>query len=266
MRGMTDELEPAFRALADAHRRLLLDRLREQDGQTLGELEAALPQMTRFGVMKHLRVLEDAHLVTTLRDGRRKLHYLNPVPIRLISDRWISRYAAKFVDGMADLKYSLEATSPMTAPAQVYEIYIRTTPERLWQALTEGELTKQYYYGASVRSDLTVGSPFRYFDDDNMLLDGEVLEADPPRRLVTTFSALWSPEVAADPPSRLTWEIEPKGAACRLRMIHDDLAPDSATFHEVAGGWSHILSGLKTLLETGEPLVVTPPEPAAQGA
>jgi len=260
---MNEELEPAFRALADAHRRRLLDRLREQDGQTLGELEAALPQMTRFGVMKHLRVLEVAHLVTTRRDGRRKLHYLNPVPIRLIADRWISRYATPFVDGMADLKYSLEASSPMTAPAQVYEIYIRTTPERLWQALTDGELTKQYYYGTSVRSDMKVGSPFRYLDaEDHVLLDGEIVEADPPRRLVTTFSALWGPEVAADPPSRLTWEIEPMGAACRLRMVHDELAPDSATFHEVAGGWSHILSGLKTLLETGEPLVITRPEPA----
>jgi uncharacterized protein YndB with AHSA1/START domain/DNA-binding transcriptional ArsR family regulator len=263
---MTEELEPAFRALADAHRRLLLDRLREQDGQTLGELEAALPQMTRFGVMKHLRVLEDAHLVTTRRDGRRKLHYLNPVPIRLIADRWISRYAARFVDGMADLKYSLEADH-MTAPAQVYEIYIRTTPQRLWQALTDGELTKQYYYASEIRSDLTAGSPFQYFDDgDNLLLDGTILEVDPPRRLVTTFSALWSPDVAADPPSRLTWEIEPMGEACRLRMIHDDLASDSATLHEVAGGWSHILSGLKTLLETGEPLVITRPETADVGA
>src|ERR671915_1017095 len=104
-----EELEPAFKALADPHRRILLDRLRERDGLTLGELVTELPQMTRFGVMKHLRVLEDAHLVITRRDGRRKLHYLNPVPIRLISDRWISRYAAPFVDGMADLKYSLEA-------------------------------------------------------------------------------------------------------------------------------------------------------------
>ena len=258
-----DHLEPAFRALADAHRRLLLDRLREQDGQTLGELEAALPQMTRFGVMKHLRVLEDAHLVTTRRDGRRKLHFLNPVPIRLISDRWISRYAAPFVDGMADLKYSLEAPSPMTAPAQVYEIYIRTTPERLWQALTDGELTKQYYYDTEVRSDLKVGSPFRYFDvDDNVLLDGEILEIDPPRRLVTTFSALWSPDVAADPPSRITYEIEPMGAACRLRMIHDGFESATTTYDEVAGGWSPVLSGLKTLLETGERLVISRPEPA----
>ena len=103
-----EELEPAFRALADAHRRLLLDRLRERDGQTLGELEAALPQMTRFGVMKHLRVLEDAHLVTTQRDGRRKLHYLNPVPIREIHDRWISQYAEPFVTGLLALREQAE--------------------------------------------------------------------------------------------------------------------------------------------------------------
>ena len=258
------ELELAFRALADAHRRRLLDRLREQDGQTLGELEAALPQMTRFGVMKHLRVLEDAHLVTTRRDGRRKLHYLNPVPIRLIADRWISRYAAPFVAGMADLKHHLEAES-MPAPAQVYEIYIRTTPERLWQAITDGELTKQYYYDSEVRSDLRVGSPFRYHAaDDSLLLDGEILEIDPPRRLVTTFSAVWSPDVASDPPSRITYEIEPMGAACRLRMIHDGFDAETATYREVAGGWSPILSGLKTLLETGEPLVIG--EPAAAGA
>ena len=103
-----DELEPAFRALADAHRRTLLDRLREQDGQTLGELEAALPQMTRFGVMKHLRVLEEAHLVTTRRDGRRKLHFLNPVPIRLIHDRWIDKYTECRVTALTELKSELE--------------------------------------------------------------------------------------------------------------------------------------------------------------
>src|SRR5687767_16015894 len=103
---MDDEV---FKALAHDSRRTLLDRLFERDGQTLGELETALPDMTRFGVMKHLRVLEAAGLVTTRRDGRRKLHFLNPVPIRLLADRWISRYAAPFVDTMADLKSALEA-------------------------------------------------------------------------------------------------------------------------------------------------------------
>jgi uncharacterized protein YndB with AHSA1/START domain/DNA-binding transcriptional ArsR family regulator len=258
---MEEGLETAFRALADANRRRLLDNLRERDGQALAELEAALPGMTRFGVMKHLRVLEDAHLVTTRRDGRRKLHFLNPVPIQLIADRWISRYAAPWVTGLADLKQTLEADSPMSAPKQVYEIFIRTTPERLWQALTDGELTKQYYHGTAVRTDLEVGKPFNYVDDEEQtVLAGEVLEVDPPRRLVTTFNALWSPDTAADPPSRITYEIEPMGATCKLTMIHDGFESETATYRRVAGGWSFILSGLKTLLETGEPLQVGEPE------
>ena len=259
---MTEDLEAAFRALADANRRRLLDRLRERDGQALAELEAELPGMTRFGVMKHLRVLEDAHLLTTRREGRRKLHFLNPVPIQLIADRWISRYAASWVSGLADLKQTLEA-QPMSTPKQVYEIFIRTTPERLWQALTDGALSRQYYFNTQVRSDLETGKPFQYFGDDGtMHLDGEILEIDPPRRLVTTFSALWSPEMAADPPSRITYEIEPMGATCKLTMIHDGFESETATYREVAGGWSLILSGLKTLLETGEPLKIREPAEA----
>src|SRR5918994_7181113 len=111
-----EELEPAFRAFSDRHRRRLLDRLRERDGLTLGELVDGLPEMTRFGVMKHLRVLEDAHLVTTRRAGRRKLHFLNPVPIRLIADRWISRYAGPMVEAMADIKHSVERPSMSESP------------------------------------------------------------------------------------------------------------------------------------------------------
>ena len=118
-----EQLEPAFRALADPHRRTLLDRLRERDGLTLGELVDALPEMTRFGVMKHLRVLEDAHLVTTRRAGRRKLHFLNPVPIRLIADRWISRYAAPLVDAMADVKHSVERRTMSEGPKHVYRLH-----------------------------------------------------------------------------------------------------------------------------------------------
>ena len=135
VRPMHDEA--AFRALADANRRILLDRLFERDGQALEELEAALPGMTRFGVMKHLRVLEAAGLVTTRRAGRRKLHFLNPVPIRLIHDRWISKYAEPFVGGMADLKHTLEG--PMSSPKHVYEVYVQTTPEELFLAECPGE-------------------------------------------------------------------------------------------------------------------------------
>jgi uncharacterized protein YndB with AHSA1/START domain/DNA-binding transcriptional ArsR family regulator len=256
------ELEHVFRALADPHRRRLLDRLRERDGQALGELEAALPQMTRFGVMKHLRVLEQAGLVATRRDGRRKLHFLNPVPIQLIADRWISRYAAPWVARLADVKHVLEA-APMSAPRQVYEIFIRATPEQVWQAITDPALTERYYYGTRVESDWQPGSPYVYRGQDGSdQLVGEILEIDPPRRLVTTFKAVWDEDVRADAASRLTWEIERFGPSTRLRMIHDELVPGSATAESVGGGWSVVLSGLKTVLETGEPLRVEPPQPA----
>ena len=257
-----EELEPAFRALADPHRRTLLDRLREKDGQTLGELEAALPQMTRFGVMKHLRVLEDAHLVSTRRDGRRKLHFLNPVPIRLISDRWISRYAEPLVDAMADIKHTVERQTMAEAPAprHVYEVYIAATPERVWRALTESEFTKQYYYGNTVESDWKPGSPMVYRNPDGTeSIECEVIEADPPRRLVHTFFFPGTEES----PSRCTWSIEPRGDATLLTLTHDEFDGETATYRSVAHGWVPVLSGLKTLLETGKPLEIS--YPAAEG-
>ena len=106
---MTDD-DRVFRALADPTRRHLLDRLYAQDGRTLTELESNL-EMTRFGVMKHLRLLDDAGLVVTRRQGREKLHYLNPVPIRLIHDRWIDKYAEHRVSALAQLKTELEETA-----------------------------------------------------------------------------------------------------------------------------------------------------------
>jgi uncharacterized protein YndB with AHSA1/START domain/DNA-binding transcriptional ArsR family regulator len=255
-----EDLEPAFRALADPHRRTLLDRLRERDGQTLSELEAALPQMTRFGVMKHLRVLEDAHLVATRRDGRRKLHFLNPVPIRLIADRWISRYAEPFVNAMADVKYVLE-TQPMAELKHVYEVYIAATPEQVWAAVTQSELTRQYYYGNDVISDWSPGSSLVYRDpkDGSESIHCEIVEADPPKRLVHTFSFPGT----GDPPSRVTWEIEPRGAASLLVLTHDQFETETSTFKSVQHGWVPILSGLKTLLETGRPIEIS--YPAAEG-
>ncbi len=107
MKVVSDD-NAVFKALADPTRRMLLDRLFERDGRTLGELEADC-EMTRFGVMKHLKVLEEAGLVTTIKAGREKHHFLNPVPIRLIHDRWISKYAEPHVSALADLKSSLEA-------------------------------------------------------------------------------------------------------------------------------------------------------------
>jgi DNA-binding transcriptional ArsR family regulator/uncharacterized protein YndB with AHSA1/START domain len=251
---MDDEV---FKALADPSRRQLLDRLFERDGQSLVELQAELP-MTRFGVMKHLRVLEEAGLVTTRRVGREKLHYLNPVPIRLIHDRWISRYAQPIVAHLSALKSQLEV--PMgVAPKHVYEVYIRTTPKRLWRAITDPADTRLYYYHSDVQSDWKPGSKLLYLSDGKVDLDCTILEIEPERKLVHSFTAVYDPETAVEPPSRVTWEIEQMGEACRLRITHDGFDSENKTFHEVEFGWSHILSGLKTLVETGQPLVITAP-------
>ncbi len=239
-----------FKALADPTRRELLDELFRQDGQTLTALEERFP-MTRFGVMKHLRQLEAAGLVVTRRRGREKLHFLNPVPIRLIHDRWVSKYAQPWVAGLADLKERLEA--PME---KVFEIYIRTTPERLWHAITDPEIRSKYTFGARVVSDWAPGSRVELGHPAGSLLgDGVILEVDPPRRLVHTMIALWSDDVRSEGESRITWEIEPVADSCRLVVTHDQLREGANS--ELYGGWPMILSGLKTWLETGQ-LLTTP--------
>jgi uncharacterized protein YndB with AHSA1/START domain/biotin operon repressor len=244
-------MDAVFRALADPTRRSLLDELFREDGQTLSQLEARF-EMTRFGVMKHLRQLEEAGLVVTKRHGREKHHYLNPVPIRLVHDRWVSKYAEPWAAGLSDLKHRLESTME-----KVFEIYIKTTPERLWEAITDPELRSKYNFGARVSSDWTPGSRFEMsaMDGAVALGEGENLEVDPPRRLVQSARFLWSDAVKAEGTSKVTWEIEPIGDSCRLTVTHSDLREGAND--EIYGGWPMILSGLKTLLETGE-LLTTP--------
>lgn len=252
-----DEMDVVFRALADPSRRLLLDLLHQRDGQTLHELHAHVP-MTRAGCMKHLRVLEEAGLVASRKVGRERFHYLNPVPIRLIQGRWVSKYAEPWAHALVGLKFALEDSRMDSAeqkPSQVYEVFIRTTPERLWRALTDGELSRQYYFGWRVESDWEGGSPYCYRSAEGAAsIAGEVLEADPPRRLVTTFQPRWDETVAAQAPSTVTFEIARMGDVCKLTLVHEGFDP--ASFEGFRSGWSRILSGLKTLLETGEPLVV----------
>ena len=240
-----------FRALADATRRSLLDELFREDGQTLSELEGRFP-MTRFGVMKHLKRLEEAGLVVTKRRGREKLHFLNPVPIRLVHDRWVSKYAEPWTAALSGLKHRLE--NPME---KVFEIYIKTTPERLWEAITDPEIRAKYNFGAGVNSDWTPGARLEIdaAKAGGLLGEGEVIEVDPPRRLVHTMVALWSDDVKREGPSRVTSEIEPVGDSCRLTLTHDQLREEANA--ELYGGWPMILSGLKTWLETGE-LLTTP--------
>ena len=240
-----------FRALADPTRRALLDELFRQDGQNLGQLGERF-EMSRFGIMKHLRLLEEAGLVVTQRRGREKLHFLNPVPIRLVHDRWVSKYAEPWVAGLSDIKARLEQTGWETTMQKVFEIYIRTTPEGLWEAITDPEIRAKYNFGVGVHCDWTPGARLQMTSPKAHapLGEGEVLEADPPRRLVHTMTALWGEDVKAEGPSRVTWEIEPIGDSCRLTVVHDQLR-DGAN-DQLYGGWPMILSGLKTWLETGE--------------
>jgi uncharacterized protein YndB with AHSA1/START domain/predicted transcriptional regulator len=243
-------VDAVFRALADPTRRSLLDELFREDGQTLSALEERF-SMTRFGVMKHLKQLEEAGLVVTKRRGREKLHFLNPVPIRLVHDRWVSKYAEPWAAALSGLKERLE--SPME---KVFEIYIRTTPERLWEAITDPEIRSKYNFGARLSSDWTPGSRYEMRTPTvDGLGEGENLEVDPPRRLVQSMVALWSDEVKSEGTSRITWEIEPVGDSCRLTVTHDQLREGAND--ELFGGWPMILSGLKTWLETGE-LLTTP--------
>ena len=246
-------MDEVFKALADPTRRSLLDELFQEDGQTLSALEARLP-MTRFGVMKHLRVLEEAGLVTTKRRGREKLHFLNPVPIRLVHDRWVSKYAEPWAATLSGLKHRLE-DRPME---KVFEIYIKTTPGAALGGdhRQRDEAEVQLRRRASARTG-RAGSGYEAVHEGAgiRISEGENLEVDPPRRLVQSFNALWSDDVKTEGTSRVTWEIEPVGDSCRLTVTHDELREGAND--ELYGGWPMILSGLKTLLETGE-LLTTP--------
>jgi uncharacterized protein YndB with AHSA1/START domain/biotin operon repressor len=244
-------MDAVFKALADPTRRSLLDELFREDGQSLSALEERLP-MTRFGVMKHLRQLEKAGLVVTRRRGREKLHFLNPVPIRLVHDRWVSKYAEPWVAALSDLKTNLEEQME-----KVFEIYIKTTPDRLWEAITDPDIRAKYQWDSRIKSTWKPGSHFemRSGDGSLMLGEGENLEIDRPRRLVQNMVALWGEDVKAEGTTRITWEIEPVGDSCHLTITHDQMRQGAND--QIYGGWPMILSGLKTYLETGE-LLTTP--------
>jgi uncharacterized protein YndB with AHSA1/START domain len=209
--------------------------------------------MTPKRVMKHLKVLEEAGLITTRKRGRERLHFLNPVPIRLVHDRWVSKYAEPWAATLSELKQTLEEE----VMEKVFEIYIKKTPERLWEAITDSDMRQKYTFGVGIASDWTPGSRYEAVHPGAgiAISEGENLEVDPPHRLVQSFTALWSEDVKSEDTSRVTWELEPVGDSCRLTVTHDQLR--EGTNGEIYGGWPMILSGLKTLLETGE-LLTTP--------
>jgi uncharacterized protein YndB with AHSA1/START domain/DNA-binding transcriptional ArsR family regulator len=242
-----------FRALADPTRRRLLDQLHADNGQTLDELCRGLA-MTRQAVSQHLARLEAANLVTTARQGRTKLHYLNPVPVHDIYERWIEKFERQRLHAVHDLKKRAEETT-MDKPGFVYVTYIAAPPEKLWNALTDPQVTRHYWQAENV-SDWQPGSRWEHRRTDvarTLLLAGKVIESDPPRRLVLTWADP-ADEAHESSHSRVTFEIEPYRGGTRLAVTHDRLEPHSEMLEGISEGWPKVLSSLKSLLEAGRPL------------
>ena len=256
-------MDEVFRALADPSRRQLLDRLNARNGQTLTELCGGL-DMARQSVSKHLRVLEDANLVTVVWRGREKLHFLNAEPINAIADRWINHYDRARAQTLADLKTVLERDT-MSDNDFVYTTYIRTTPERLWQALTDPAFSERYM-GHGLAGDGKVGSTYSWRDGDLDIVDpGQViLESDPYRRFAFTFHT-FVPELAtiglatevidraaAEPRSTVAMDIErvdDGSGRVKLTVVHSGFPAGSIVRELVSGGWPAKLSDLKSNLE-----------------
>ncbi|QPP10935.1 metalloregulator ArsR/SmtB family transcription factor [Streptomyces bathyalis] len=244
-------MDKVFKALADRTRRHLLDRLHEHNGQTLGELCGRL-EMTRQAATQHLAILEAANLVSTVRRGREKLHYLNPVPLHTIQERWIDKFERPRLRSLSALKQRAE--NAMTdKPRFVYVVYIESTPEKVWQALTDADISGSYWGHRNV-SDWQAGSSWEHQRTDGSGVPdvvGRVVVSEPPTRLVTT----WSDPAGqpADEPSRVTFDIEPHGEIVRLTVTHEDLKDENER-EQAASGWAAVLSNLKSLLETGSPL------------
>ncbi|RJQ79400.1 MarR family transcriptional regulator [Pseudonocardiaceae bacterium YIM PH 21723] len=243
---VTDPHDAVFKALADPTRRFLLDALRQQNGQTLGELCARL-SMARQSVTQHLGLLEAANLVATVKHGREKLHYLNPVPLHEIQERWINRFERPRLEMLSAVRRRAESRVS-DKPSFVYTSYIQSTPEQVWEALTDPEITAKYWWHRQ-ESDWQAGSRWEHVRSTNGQVDcfGEVVESIPPRRLVLTWQ---DPQNADAWSSTVTFEIQKFQEAVKLTVTHVDL-PDEAALRDVTGGWTMVISNLKSLLENG---------------
>ncbi len=249
-------MDAVFKALADPTRRLLLDRLREQNGQTLRELCERL-NMARQSATQHLDVLVGAGLVTVVRRGRERLHYLNPAPIHEIEERWISGFDRPRLRALSAIRDRAEeyamTVETTTVPTYVYVTYIRAGAEQVWKALTDADLTARYWGHANV-SDWQPGSAWEHQRTDGsgaVDVVGRVLAAEPPTRLVVTFEDPGA-EPAEDP-SVVTFLVEPHQDIVRLTVTHEKLT-DAEMLDGVSQGWPAVLANLKSLLETGDVL------------
>jgi DNA-binding transcriptional ArsR family regulator/uncharacterized protein YndB with AHSA1/START domain len=269
-------MDAVFRALSDPARRRLLDRLNERSGLTLTELCEDM-EMTRQSVSKHLAVLEEAEVVTTLRRGREKLHYLNAAPINDIADRWIHHYDRTRADALSDLKTALEATPMDTETTFVYTTYINATPEKVWRGLTDPSFTRQYWRhptagGVQLKSDWKKGSTYDVTYEESGLVvsnpEQVILESDPFRRLSYTwhsFTREWAAAHGIDEADRAVWASEPRSKVAfdieeagagvvKLTVVHDGFEAGRAVLQGISGGWPAVIASLKTLLETGSAL------------
>lgn len=244
-------MDAVFKALADPARRTLLDALRQKDGQSLQELTELL-DMTRFGVMKHLSVLEDANLVVTHKKGRFKYHYLNAVPLQQTIDRWIEPMRAKpAARAVLDLKTTLERTNPMSKPDFMMQTFIRCTQDALWDALTDPQSMAAYHFFCDrVEGGATEGETVRFIKPDgDVMMSQRHTKVDPKSRIETTFEPnFFGPDA---PASRMAYVIEPQGDTCKLTIEHFDIPTGQ---EGVAEGWARLASSLKSWLETGTAL------------
>ena len=246
--------DKVFKALADPARRQLLDRLYRKNGQPLTELYAAM-NMTRQSVTQHLGLLEDANLISTTRRGREKLHFINPVPLHDVYERWVRKFETDRLALLRDLKHHLERKQDMTdkSASFVYVTYIRTTPEKVHEAITTPEITR-HYWGHENVSDWTPGAKWEHIRTNKerpIEIVGKVVENDPPHRLIVTWSAA-SRSDDPDEESRVTFEIEgQEGGMVKLTVTHDQLQPGSGMEKGIGKGWPLVLSSMKSFLETG---------------
>jgi uncharacterized protein YndB with AHSA1/START domain/DNA-binding transcriptional ArsR family regulator len=249
--------DAVFRALADPTRRALLDRLREQNGQALNDLSSPL-RMTRQSATQHLDVLAAANLITTVRRGRAKLHYLNPVPLWEIERRWIGKFERPRLAALSAIKAQAEEeTVTAERPSYVYVTYIQSSPERVWHALTDADLTGQYW-GHSNVSGWAPGDRWEHRRvDGSGIADviGTIITSEPPRRLALTFDSPGEPPAGG--PTVVTFEIEPYHEIVRLTVTHENL-PDQDALEAISAGWPAVFANLKSLLETGHVLPQPP--------
>lgn len=243
-------MDKLFKALNDPARRTLLDALRLRDGQTLSELEQHL-DMTRFGVMKHLKLLEEAHLVLTRKQGRSKFHYLNALPLQELMDRWVAPFLQPQARALIEMKTRHEREINMSKPDFMMQTFIRCTQDALWDALSDPATMAAYHFMCNeVQGEARVGGALTWLlPNGEPMLTQRPTRIDPKTRIEATFEpTFFGPDAA---PSRMVFLIEPQGESCKLTIEHYDLP---AGQDGVAEGWARLAASLKSYLETGAAL------------